>query len=235
MTTTVFRLLSFLLAFLCTAAIVYGFQSPAPQLNGRVRCSMSASMIDGGGSSLSNGESLSSKTIVAALSSNDDSNHGHEVVDWDWKHMAEDVFTDDERPIVLFDGVCTLCDAGVNFAMDQDQSAKFRFCSLQSKVAQSLLLRSGRDPHDNSNIMLITKDDAYVSSDAVSRICMDLDPRPLQMFGHLGQYTPSWVREGLFQFVSQNRNRFGEQDSCRIDFDGTYTSRFVSDPEEYNI
>mmetsp|Transcript_19010 Transcript_19010/g.41416 ORF Transcript_19010/g.41416 Transcript_19010/m.41416 type:complete len:265 (+) Transcript_19010:2-796(+) len=152
------------------------------------------------------------------------------VVDWDWKQMARDVFASDQRPIVLFDGVCNLCNGGVNFAMDQDDTARLRFASLQSRVGQSLLLRSGRSPTDTSSIVYVTEEDAFYSSDAVSHICMELDAAPLRWFGRLGQLTPPWVREGVYQFVSENRYQFGENDSCRLDFDGTYTSRFVSDP-----
>ena len=153
-----------------------------------------------------------------------------EKVDWDWQQMAIDVFEDDKRPIVLFDGVCNLCNGGVNFAMDQDETARLRFASLQSKVAQSLLLRCGKSPTDTSSIVYVTEDGAFYSSDAVSHICMDLDAKPLRWFGKLGQFTPSWIRESIYQFVSNNRYQFGENDSCRLDFDGTYTSRFVSDP-----
>ena len=153
------------------------------------------------------------------------------VIDWDWEQMAKDVFSDDDkRPIVLFDGVCNLCNSGINFAMDQDESAKFRFASLQSRVGQSLLMRSGKLASDRSNIALITEDNAYFSSSAVSRICMGLDAVPLQWFGQLGQHTSPWIRESLYKLVSKNRYKFGENDQCRIDFDGTYTSRFVSDP-----
>ena len=151
-------------------------------------------------------------------------------IDWDWQQMAIDVFEDDKRPIVLFDGVCNLCNGGVNFAMDQDETARLRFASLQSKVAQSLLLRCGKSPTDTSSIVYVTEDEAFYSSDAVSHICMDLDAKPLRWFGKLGQFTPPWIRESLYQFVSENRYQFGENDSCRLDFDGTYTSRFVSDP-----
>jgi predicted DCC family thiol-disulfide oxidoreductase YuxK len=152
------------------------------------------------------------------------------VVDWDWETLASNVFTEDKRPIVLFDGVCNLCSGGVNYAMDQDETAKFRFCSIQSKVAQSLLVRAGVSPNENSNIALLTEDDSFFSSDAVSRICMELDAAPLQWFGQLGQWTPDWIRESIYELVSTNRYQFGETDSCRLDFDGTYTSRFVSDP-----
>eukprot|EP00977_Amphora_coffeiformis_P011890 scaffold2914_cov178-Amphora_coffeaeformis.AAC.9 len=151
------------------------------------------------------------------------------AVDWDWKKLADDVFRDDKRPVVLFDGVCNLCNSGVNFAMDQDENAKLRFCSLQSRVAQSLLIREGKPPN-HGQIGFITESRGYFSSHAVSQICMKLDSRPLQWFGALGQHTPPWIRESVYQLVSQNRFSFGEADQCRLDFDGTYTSRFVSDP-----
>ncbi|KAL3934887.1 MAG: hypothetical protein SGBAC_009486 [Bacillariaceae sp.] len=152
-------------------------------------------------------------------------------IDWNWKAVAKEVFSDDTRPIVLFDGVCNLCNGGVNFAIDHDEDAKLRFTSLQSKVAQSLLLRSGMDPKE-ANIVLVTKDKAYLSSDAVSRICMKLDDDSLKFLGQAGMVTPNWIREILYKYVSSNRYFFGENDQCRIDFDGTYTSRFVSDPME---
>jgi predicted DCC family thiol-disulfide oxidoreductase YuxK len=152
------------------------------------------------------------------------------TVDWDWQTLVKGVFATDKRPIVLFDGVCNLCSGGVNFAIDRDEQANFRFCSLQSKVAQSLLLRAGKSPKDMSSIVLVTEEDAFFSSNAVSRICMGLDTVPLQWFGRMGQFTPEFIREFIYQFVSSNRYQFGENDSCRLDFDGIYTSRFISDP-----
>ena len=152
-----------------------------------------------------------------------------EAVDFDWRSLAQDVFSKDKRPVVMFDGVCSLCNSGVNFAMDQDESAQLRFCSLQSRVAQSLLLREGKSPN-LQQISFITESNGYFSSDAVSHICMRLDSVPLQWFGTLGQFTPPWIRESVYQLVSKNRHVMGETDQCRLDFDGTYTSRFVSDP-----
>lgn len=152
--------------------------------------------------------------------------------DWNWQELADGAFAKDQRPIVLFDGVCNLCNGGVNFAIDRDESAKLRFCSLQSKVAEALLLRSGHSP-DESNIAYVTKEDAYFSSEAVAKICMQLDTKPLQVLGQIGQVTPNFIRETVYKYVSTNRYYFGENDQCRLDFDGTYTSRFVSDPTEF--
>jgi len=182
------------------------------------------------GTSTKGDETDANVTLETSTNKVEDEDEDDGDVDWDWQQVAKDVFEgDDQRPIVLFDGVCNLCNDGINFAMDQDESAKLRFCSLRSKVAQSLLLREGK-PVNNTEIGFITKKKGYFSSNAVSHICMELDSAPIQWFGKLGQVTPGWIREGLFQFVSENRNQFGENDSCRLDFDGTYTSRFVSDP-----
>lgn len=154
-----------------------------------------------------------------------------ELVDWDWKTVASNVFSEeDQRPIVLFDGVCNLCDASVNFFMDHDSQGKLRFCGLHSKVAQSLLIRAGKKPTDKNQMVLVTKDKTYFSSEAVSRICQHLDPMPLQLIGTIGKYTPKFIRESIYKVVSANRHRLGQNDSCRLDFDGTYTNRFVSDP-----
>jgi predicted DCC family thiol-disulfide oxidoreductase YuxK len=152
------------------------------------------------------------------------------VVDFDWQSIAEQVFEHDRRPIILFDGVCNLCNGGVNFAMDHDSQAKFRFASLQSKVAQSLLLREGKHPTQTQNIVLVTPEQAYFKSQAVAKICAQLDMPLLQLFGNVGQAMPKALREPIYKFISRHRFVLGENDSCRLDLDGEYTSRFVSDP-----
>ena len=133
---------------------------------------------------------------------------------------------------MLFDGVCNLCDASVNFFMDHDSQGKLRFCGLHSKVAQSLLIRAGKKPTDQNQMVLVTKDKTYFSSEAVSRICQHLDPIPLQVVGTIGKYTPKFIRESIYKVVSANRHRLGKNDSCRLDFDGVFANRFVSDPKE---
>ncbi len=191
-------------------------------------------------------------------SKDDHGSDGAEALDLNWKAIATYVFdesidfsfpADDEeqdsgeeqephlhsKPIILFDGVCNLCNGGVNFAIDHDKSAKFRFASLQSNVAKSLLLRDGKDPETTSDVVLVTSDNAYYSSDAVARIMSGLDMPVLKFFGVLGRVTPSFARNAVYKVVSGNRFVLGENDSCRMDFDGEYTSRFVSDPPESAI
>lgn len=108
----------------------------------------------------------------------------------------------------------------------------FRFVSLQSKVGQSLLLRSGRSPDDISSIVVCTKDgQAFVESDAILKIAQGLSG-PLPAFGTVGFVVPPVIRDALYKVVSENRFRFGESEyeQCRLDYDGEYDNRFVPDP-----
>eukprot|EP00960_Hanusia_phi_P030558 748704-Hanusia_phi.AAC.5 len=57
--------------------------------------------------------------------------------------------------IILFDGICNLCNAAVNFVLDHDQEEKFRFAALQSETGHALLRRFGRDPNDMSSLVLV--------------------------------------------------------------------------------
>ena len=153
--------------------------------------------------------------------------------DFDWKSYAKSLFTEDKRPIILFDGVCSLCNGGVNFAIDHDSVGKFRFASLQSKAGQTLLMRSGKKPNDISSIVLVTPDKAYFKSDAVLRIAQKLDGNPLlPVVGTIGPFVPGFIRNRVYDFVADNRYRFGEADQCRMDFDNEFGSRFVTDDDE---
>ena len=133
------------------------------------------------------------------------------------------------KPIVLFDGVCNLCNDAANFVIDHDETSKFRFASLQSNVAKGLLLREGMDPVETSDVVLVTPTGAYYSSEAIAKIMTELDLPRLQLAGKVGQILPSFIRETIYKVVSGNRFVFGEKKSCRLDFDGDYISRFVSD------
>ena len=94
------------------------------------------------------------------------------------------------------------------------------------------MLRDGKDPETTSDIVLFTREKAYYSSEAVAKIMAGLDAPVLKMFGLFGQITPSFARNAVYRVVSGNRFILGKNDSCRMDFDGEYTSRFVSDPPE---
>ena len=111
------------------------------------------------------------------------------------------------------------------------ETGKFRFVSLQSKVGQSLLLRSGKASNDISSIVLVTETSAYFKSEAVIRIASKLSGHTLiPLITRVGPYVPSILKNVVYDFVARNRYRFGESDQCRL-WDDSFEGRFIPDPE----
>jgi predicted DCC family thiol-disulfide oxidoreductase YuxK len=162
------------------------------------------------------------------------------TVDWDWQTVAEQAFSvADQRPILLFDGVCNFCNGGVNLALDLDTSdaGVLRFASLQSITGQSLLLQAGKDRNDLRSVVLVESlAHQYFESEAVLRTCELLQglPAPVRWASKLSRAVlPTFVRNAAYQVVGRNRYLFGERElSCRMDFDGSLQSRFLEDPAD---
>jgi len=150
------------------------------------------------------------------------------------KTVSLNVFRQDDRPIVLFDGVCNMCNSAVNLALDWDPQGKLRFSALQSNVGRSLLEANGRSADDISSIVLITRDGAYIKSDAVLKITEELTPTlllPLKPAAVISRFVvPKFVRDLIYDGVADNRyDIMGKKDECRFDSDGEFDDRFVDD------
>ena len=144
------------------------------------------------------------------------------------------VFSEDKRPIILFDGVCNLCNNAVNLALDWDPSGKLRFAALQSNVGRSLLQSHGREADDISSIVFVTNAGAYTKSDAILGITEELNPLPilpLKPFAKIASnIIPQFLRDLIYDGVADNRySIMGKRDECRMDYDGEFTDRFVDD------
>ena len=99
-----------------------------------------------------------------------------------------------ESPILLFDGVCNLCNGIVQFTIDRDPKGKFKFASLQSRAGQALLEKFGLPTNDFDSFVFITEDKYFVKSSAGLHVLKELGgawklfyvfiifPRPLRDF-----------------------------------------------------
>jgi predicted DCC family thiol-disulfide oxidoreductase YuxK len=119
------------------------------------------------------------------------------------------------HPVVLFDGVCKFCNAGVNFIIDHDPRARLRFAALQSETGQSLLRQFGMPTKRLSTLVLVEGGRHYVKSTAALRICGHLSwPWPV-LVGAL--FVPSFLRDAGYDLLAGNRYRwFGQLDACRV-------------------
>lgn len=120
-------------------------------------------------------------------------------------------------PILLFDGVCNLCDGAVQFVMRHDGAERFRFASLQSEAARPYLDRAGLDAGYLQSLVLIDEGGrAHVGSDAALETGRRLDP-PWSHLAALGLAVPKPLREAVYRAVAANRYRvFGKKDACRL-------------------
>ncbi|ELY90986.1 thiol-disulfide oxidoreductase DCC family protein [Natrialba taiwanensis] len=131
----------------------------------------------------------------------------------------------DENPIVLFDGVCNLCNGFVQFLVPRDTDEQFYFASLQSDTGQKLLAEHGLPTDELESIVLIEGDDCYVKSDAVLRIAALLGGiyRLLSPF----RFVPRLIRDRVYELVAANRYRlFGKKDRCLMPT-GNVQQRFL--------
>lgn len=154
----------------------------------------------------------------------------------DPSEVTRRVFADDKRPIVLFDGVCNMCNSAVNLALDWDPEGRLRFAALQSNVGRALLQSNGREADDISSIVLVAQDGAFIKSDAVLRITEELSPKwlPMPLVGPAARVgralIPGFFRDIIYDGVADNRYKFlGIRDECRFDSDGEFENRFVDD------
>ena len=118
-----------------------------------------------------------------------------------------------EHPVVLFDGVCNLCNASINFLIDRDPDAHFRFAPLQSDVGQALVGRCGLEGEDS--IVLVEDGRCYVRSTAALQIARRMSGA-WPLLGAL-LVVPAPLRDVVYRLVAKNRYRwFGKQDTCRL-------------------
>lgn len=129
------------------------------------------------------------------------------------------------RAIVLFDGVCNLCNTSVNFLIDRDPEGRFVFGALQSEEGLAVLRKHGLPEYYFDSIVLIEGRNVWTASDAVleiSRHMPGLWPA-LRVF----RIVPKAIRDAVYNWIAANRYRwFGKRESCRLPTP-EYRSRFL--------
>lgn len=133
--------------------------------------------------------------------------------------------------IILYDGVCGLCNRLVQFLLKRDKRGRLRFASLQSDFAAKVLTRHGIDPKDLDTVQVVinydrTDEQIVNRSDAVLRATQELG-LSWNILATLARIVPRRLRDLVYGFVARNRYRvFGKYETCMLP-DPNHQHRFL--------
>lgn len=117
-------------------------------------------------------------------------------------------------PLILYDGICGLCQRSVRFILRWERMPEFHFLPLQSDKGRELLRKHGV-PADTDAIVLIESNEARTGADAALLICKRLRA-PVRWLTAFRVLPRSW-RDGLYRAVAKRRYRwFGKTDTCEL-------------------
>lgn len=129
------------------------------------------------------------------------------------------------KPIIIFDGLCNLCNSTVNFIIHRDKSCKLQFTPAQSQASIYLQKKYDINLLDMETIVLIKNGVVYSKSDAVIQIAKYLDGR--WKFISFIKFFPKFLRDMVYSIVATNRyNWFGKKESCMAPSEDT-KNRFL--------
>jgi predicted DCC family thiol-disulfide oxidoreductase YuxK len=123
-----------------------------------------------------------------------------------------------DKKIILFDGVCNLCDNSVQFIIKHDSKDVFRFASLQSEIGEQILKHIGVDVSKVDTIVLYVPGEAYYfKAEAAMQIAKDLNSW-LKIMSYLS-FTGS-VGNFVYDYIAKNRYKwYGKKEACLIPTD----------------
>jgi predicted DCC family thiol-disulfide oxidoreductase YuxK len=135
------------------------------------------------------------------------------------------------KPVLLYDGVCGLCNRLVRFVLRRDPGGRFRFASLQGGFAANTLLRHGADVSDLDTMYVVLEDPRLgeklvARSDAAIAVLLQLGG-VWRALGTVLRIFPKGLRDGGYGWIARNRYRlFGKYDSCPL-VEPKYRDRFL--------
>lgn len=120
------------------------------------------------------------------------------------------------KQLILFDGVCNLCNSAIQYVIKHDKNDVFRFAPLQSKLGQQLIERFDLNTNEMDSIILFSEEKGLkVKSSAALHISKHLGfPRNLMS---VFLVVPAVIRNWVYDFVARNRYKwYGKKEECMI-------------------
>jgi predicted DCC family thiol-disulfide oxidoreductase YuxK len=119
-----------------------------------------------------------------------------------------------DKPVIVFDGVCNLCSGSVQFILKRDKEKRFSFASLQSNFGQDLLKQFDLPTNTFNSFILFQEGKIFTRSTAA-----------LKMFSQLKNWgwvkifwiVPKFIRDGVYNLIAKNRYKwFGKKEECWV-------------------
>lgn len=118
-------------------------------------------------------------------------------------------------PVILFDGVCNLCNSSVQFILKRDKRGRFLFGSLQSESGQGLLVEHGLPVDDYASFIYIKEGKVYTKSSGALHVLKDLGG--LWKLLYVLILVPKPIRDYIYSLIANNRYRlFGKRNACMM-------------------
>ena len=122
---------------------------------------------------------------------------------------------ENNTPILLFDGVCNLCNGAVQFVIKNDKNKRFRFAALQSEAGIELSKKYNLPTDRMDTFVVIKKNKSYTRSSAALEVAKVLGG--FWSLAYVFVVIPPVIRDAIYNWVANNRYRwFGKKESCMI-------------------
>ena len=119
------------------------------------------------------------------------------------------------KPIILFDGICNLCNGAVQFVIRHDPKGKFLFASLQSETGQQLLKQYNLPAADFTSFTLVQDNAIYIKSTGALKVARQI--KGAWSWLYIFIIVPKFIRDAVYTWIAQNRYRwFGKKAACMI-------------------
>ena len=121
--------------------------------------------------------------------------------------------TEIQQPVILFDGVCNLCNQSVQFVIKHDANEHFLFASLQGHFGQQVLAKYGLANTVFNSFILLKNGKIYQKSTAALLVAKQLQGAAGWLYALI--VVPTFIRNGVYNMIAKNRYRwFGKQAAC---------------------
>lgn len=119
------------------------------------------------------------------------------------------------NPVILFDGVCNLCNGSVQKIIAADPQQQFRFASLQGSFGQQILKQFHLPPSELSSFILLENNQIFTKSTGALKVARKLSGAWPLLYALI--LVPRFIRDGVYSIIARNRYKwFGKKESCMV-------------------